>query len=174
MPVTLISFTAKLVENHVDLNWATATEVNSDRFEIHRSLNGKDWKTIGSVKAMEESTTNSDYNFKDTLIDATKNQNVYYRLKMIDQDETFAFSSIEAVKLNGTGSKISFFPNPTKNALNIETKEKVTSIQIYNTNGEKVLSVQNKDGLKTINVAELQPGVYVVHANEESFTIVKE
>lgn len=174
MPVTLISFTAKLVESHVDLNWATATEVNSDRFEIHRSLNGKDWKTIGSVKAMEEMTTNSYYSFKDTLIDAARNENVYYRLKMIDQDETFAFSSIEAVKLNGAGSKISFFPNPTKNALNIETKEKITSIEIYSISGEKVLSVQNQDGLKTVNVAQLQAGVYIVHANDESFTIVKE
>ncbi|MCF0049858.1 FG-GAP-like repeat-containing protein [Dyadobacter sp. LJ53] len=174
MPVTLISFTAKLIENQVDLNWATATEVNSDRFEIHRSLNGKDWKTIGSVKAMKEKATNSYYSFQDTLVAALHSQNVYYRLKMIDQDDTFTFSSIEAVKLNGKGSKISFFPNPTKNLLSIEAKDKVTSVEIFNANGVKVLSVQNQDGLKTINVAHLQTGSYIVRANDESFTIVKE
>jgi hypothetical protein len=174
MPVTLISFAAKLVENHVDLNWATATEVNSDRFEIQKSFNGKDWKVIGSVKAMEEMTTNSYYNFKDTLINKSQSGNVYYRLKMIDQDNTFAFSNIEAVKLDGTGSKISFFPNPAKNQLSIETKDKVTSVEIYSSKGVKVLSVQNQDGVKTIDIAHLQAGVYIVSANDESFTIVKE
>jgi len=174
MPVTLIDFAAKLVENHVDLNWSTATEVNSDKFEIQRSANGKDWKAIGSVKAMEDVDVNSYYKFKDTTIDGVSGQNIYYRLKMIDKDRTFAYSNIQVVKLNKVVSNISFFPNPTKDQLHIDAKEKVTSVEIFGSNGIKLLSVQNQDGVKTINIAKLPVGVYIVNANGESFTIVKE
>ena len=49
-PVELTSFTAKVRNNQVILNWQTATEVDNYGFEIERVSSNKVWEKIGFVK----------------------------------------------------------------------------------------------------------------------------
>ena len=47
IPVELTSFTASQYNNKVELNWITVSEKNNRGFEIERSLDGKQFSTIG-------------------------------------------------------------------------------------------------------------------------------
>lgn len=156
LPVTLVSFEAKAVENAALLSWVTTAEANSDRFEIERSLNGKKWETIGTVNAQGESASTTRYTFRDLTPAAADN---YYRLKMIDRDLTFSYSGIRSASFDGELS-LELYPNPVHEVLTIQTNHsKVKSVKITNVSGLKVYGASTA---RTINVKHLPDGVYVV------------
>ena len=51
VPVLFTKFGAQCNSNGTLISWATAQEANSSKFEIERSLNGTDWKTVATVAA---------------------------------------------------------------------------------------------------------------------------
>jgi uncharacterized delta-60 repeat protein len=63
--------------------------------------------------------------------------------------------------------KIVLYPNPVKDILNITLKEniQINSVQIYNTLGELVINQSDKNGISTINVSNLNKGVYSIILN---------
>lgn len=91
LPINLISFEGKKVENKTVLNWKTANEKNFSHFEIQRSANAKEFGFIGKVNAANAKY----YSFTD--LSPAKSIN-YYRLKMVDTDGSFTYSNIVAVE----------------------------------------------------------------------------
>jgi len=63
-----------------------------------------------------------------------------------------------------------FFPNPVKDILNISLKEDfpIKSIQIYNILGEKVLDLKNKKTFSTVDVSNLNRGLYLIQINSNA------
>ena len=168
LPVELISFNAKAAEKQIDLIWETATEVNSDYFEIQRSSDGKNWAQLGSVYSAGESRKANSYSFVDLGPEIGMN---YYRLKMVDRDKTFAYSSIKSV--NFEGRPTSLFPNPVLTRLNIDSEVLNTEIFIYDILGKEVLSQKNEQGVRSIDVSHLVPGPYLVKLKDKSYHIIK-
>lgn len=73
-------------ENHDEGNvlyWNTASEKNSDYFTIEKSLDGKHWEEIGTVKGAGNSEYEITYQYIDFDFRKTIN---YYRLKQTDFD----------------------------------------------------------------------------------------
>ncbi|MCF0049369.1 T9SS type A sorting domain-containing protein [Dyadobacter sp. LJ53] len=95
----------------------------------------------------------------------------YYRLKMMDKDETFAYSSIRSV--NFAGRATSLYPNPVLNTLNIDSENLDTEVRIYDVSGKEVLYQQDVKGIRTINVSSLIPGNYLVKLKNKSYHIIK-
>jgi hypothetical protein len=81
LPVELVSFEGQNIDEINFLDWETASESNSDIFEIEWSVDGEFWRPIGDVKAAGNSTESITYNFKHE--DYQKGLN-YYRLVQID------------------------------------------------------------------------------------------
>jgi hypothetical protein len=141
LPVTLISFSLVKEESNVRLNWNTSAETNSDRFEIQRSRDGKQWSKLGEVKAKGESTTNVAYTYLDQAPASGRN---FYRLKMIDHaadrlDGTFAYSSIKSISVDGK-EMIVAYPNPTDGPvhLTITDWKRVKSVTAIDITGRKM------------------------------------
>ena len=66
-------------------------------------------------------------------------------------------------------NEVGIFPNPATNILNIETKENILSINIYNTLGQMVLeNVANK-----IDISSLTAGTYFIKITTETGTVNK-
>ena len=112
LPVELIYFTATLKGDEALLEWATASELNNDRFEIERSLDGEEFELIGVVNGNGTTDVEQEYSF----IDEAPGQGLnYYRLKQIDFDGAFEYSDIAFVDYSD--SDIQFkavaYPNPT-------------------------------------------------------------
>ncbi len=158
LPVTLLSFTAIKENTQINLDWSTTSETNSDRFEIEHSLNGKEWNSIGSVASGEESDVKLNYHFIHTN---PSDGNNYYRLKMVDKDETFAFSSIKNIEFERVNLEI--YPNPVTDQLTIKMANwgSVNNIRLINSIGTTVYD-SGKTPKPLVNVTNLKQGIYIM------------
>ncbi|MFK8007481.1 MAG: T9SS type A sorting domain-containing protein [Saprospiraceae bacterium] len=116
LPVELTSFQAIQQNSHVHLQWETASERNTSHFSIERSTNGIDFKEIGSIQGSGDGVIAQHYTFKDI---SPENGINYYRLKIIDNDDTFEYSNIEVVIFENAPA-IQLFPNPVKETIQLE------------------------------------------------------
>ena len=81
VPVELTSFTAVSQNQQVTLNWATATEINNNGFEIQRSVANSEFVTVGFIKGVGTTTEQHEYSYTDRNL----SHGIYaYRLKQID------------------------------------------------------------------------------------------
>ncbi len=100
LPITLLYFNGDCKDSIVELNWATASEINNDYFTIEytNSLNDEDvmWTPIGIVNGAGNSNTMQTYQFIDKPILRDINAEIiYYRLKQTDYNGNYEyFSSI--------------------------------------------------------------------------------
>lgn len=107
LPVEFIRFDGHALNTASVLNWATASEVNSDYFEVQRSTNGADFKPIGRVNAGGFSTELSQYEFTDRMPEYGYN---YYRLRQVDRDGAEELTNVISVYF--TKQSMAVYPNP--------------------------------------------------------------
>lgn len=101
LPVTLVDFTARLDESSVRLDWATASETNASFFAIERSTDGLFFDEVSRSQAAGESNRLRNYLYIDEGIANRLTGTLYYRLRMVDFDESFEYSNIVAISLTG-------------------------------------------------------------------------
>ncbi|SDH37171.1 Por secretion system C-terminal sorting domain-containing protein [Dyadobacter soli] len=157
LPVTLTRFTAAAESRTVVLNWSTTEESNSDRFDIERSNNGKQWGRIASVASQGDSKVLVNYSHVDASPLAGQN---FYRLKMVDLDGTFAYSTIRLVEI-AAGSGLVPYPNPVVDKILIRDHQLVKQADLHNASGVKVLANQHPSSAG-IDVTRLPQGIYVI------------
>ena len=186
VPVELISFSGKLVDNLVELYWQTATETNNMGFEIERLQNSKieglqDWKTIGFVEGNGTTTEPKIYSF----IDENIVTGIYkYRLKQIDFDGTFEYSNeieIEAGSIPKEYVLFQNYPNPfnssTVISYSVPMEGKVT-IKLYNALGELITTIINDffdAGMHIVSLSSdnLPSGVYLYKLQTDTQVLIK-
>lgn len=130
LPVEFLKFYGRKESNNIHLKWTTATETNSDHFEITRSIDGKNFLTIGKVNASGNSTKIENYAFRDMNPFLGKN---YYQLKEVDINQQSLVSNI---------IEFDFDKNSTQNALIIPnpiTKESVVAFNVLVGNEFQIL-----------------------------------
>ncbi|SDF53328.1 Por secretion system C-terminal sorting domain-containing protein [Dyadobacter soli] len=157
MPVTLVTFKAAAEGQTALLSWATTMETNSDRFEIERSANGRKWTRIGTVRSQGESSVLVNYGFKDTNPAAGEN---LYRLKMIDFDHTYTYSSIQSVVFAENGIS-PVYPNPANGLLTFKNASQIREVSVRSLTGTRLLGTRKLDN-GSLDVSALEPGLYVV------------
>ena len=151
VPVELVSFTGKVEKNNVLLNWKTATEVNNFGFEIERSqtsnVNSQKWDKIGFINGSGNSNSPKEYSYID------KNMapgNYEYRLKQIDTDGQFDFSSSVFIEIKDNPEELSLFqnyPNPFNPSTKIRWQSTVSSwqtLKVYDVLGNEVAALVNE------------------------------
>lgn len=165
-PVTLLDFTAVKINNTTaGLEWQTATEQNSDHFEIERSVNGTDFYLIASVKAAGYSSNRISYNREDR--NALKGDN-YYRLKMVDKDGRFSYSVMRKLNFDDAEINITSYPNPFVEKVNVSVTANDAGyvlITLVDNTGKRLLTQSNtvQRGLNIIpvnNLSRLPGGIY--------------
>lgn len=67
LPVTLAEFNVKHEGAANLLEWTTASEMNSDHFEIEWSANAKNWTKIGEVAGVDAGIATTHYTFSDHI-----------------------------------------------------------------------------------------------------------
>jgi hypothetical protein len=175
LPVKLVSFTAMLNNNKVDLNWITATEMNVNHFVIERSTDGHTFSDAGVVVAFGNTTERKNYQYSDNIgsINATV---IYYRLRQVDIDGKFEYSATRIIRISKqTGNTITIltYPNPVTSELRITIPDnwqgKKVTYEFVNANGHVSGKSQVGSSSQTeiLNVSTLSPGLYIVKASCE-------
>lgn len=116
LPIVLDVFTAILnSDKTVGLSWNTLQETNSSHITIQRSADGENWEDLGTVQARGNSATETEYRFTD---EHPLTGNNFYRLQLVDLDNSFNYSEVKVVRTSTIGN-ISFFPNPARDYVNV-------------------------------------------------------
>lgn len=144
LPITLLDFTAKCVEDKIQLDWSTASETNNNYFEIEKSPDAVNWKSFAIISGAGNSSVVNNYSYID---DDANEPESFYRLKSVDFDGTYYYSKI--VYLNSCKKStpdFSLFPTPTKGTIFLKfsgDEKKIEKLDIYNLIGEIIYSSNN-------------------------------
>lgn len=167
LPVKLVSFSATRKEKQAHLKWTTTEETNSSHFEIQRSADGRTWTTLENVKAANESHVAAHYDALDKSPLAGQN---LYRLKMVDNDGTFAHSKIQTLTFNGPESA-SFYPNPVSDRLLLAetTLRNAVSLKLLDQTGKPVFETSKP--VPAIHTGYLSNGTYILQITRKDGTM---
>ena len=175
LPIELLSFDVTNTKDKILLNWTTATETNNDYFHVERSLDGLHWNVLDTLDGAGDSKELISYEYADLLPYHGRN---YYRLKQVDFDGKFEYSSVKSVVFD-YGSTL--FPNPTTGIVNVISKDDnadLTEAHVYNTMGQLLddkvtITVLSKTQIQ-VDLTHLPPGIYVIKTRTTSEVVAKE
>ena len=119
LPVDIISFSGKLVDNKVMLEWVAENEIKFDHYEVERSINGISFKNIGTTKAMNKRK----YTFADDA-ETIRGQRVNYRVKMVDKDGQFKYTAVLSMHIP-LNTKFTIYPNPARTTIQLQMNKNV-------------------------------------------------
>ena len=167
VPVELTSFTALVNDKEVTLSWSTATELNNLGFEIQRKFTSNNFATVGSIKGQGTTTNPNQYSYIDKLIEGGK---YYYRLKQVDFDGTYEYSSVVEVEVRMV-DKFTLeqnYPNPFNPSTTVKyslPKQANVTVKIFDMLGREIETLVNEEKFAgtyevTWNVINLPTGVY--------------
>lgn len=174
LPISLLFFQGRREGNEVITNWATASEINFDYFDVERSTNGKDFVSIGKVKGHGTTSVRNDYALSDEKPRIGKN---YYRLKAIDFDNYTEYFNVISVDFSA-GKIFLVSPNPSdglsvgfvKNFIS----EGSTTLVIYDNLSNMIGEYKLLDDTESIAFSyPLPSGVYYAKAIADGFVKVE-
>ena len=122
LPVKLIDLTAEWQEIDGLITWHTSEEIGTDHFAIERSLDrGQTFEEIGQVHAIGNSTETQAYEYWDMNIGNTSQNEILYRLRIIDVEGYEEYSDMVSLYKNDLRVEMALevFPNPTQDLLHI-------------------------------------------------------
>lgn len=129
LPLNWLNFTAvKNPDNTtVGAKWQTANEINNHHFELERSIDGRNFIIIGSSNAGHNNSGVQTYLFNDLAPVMGTN---YYRVKQVDNDGKFTYSTIATVVFSKAGALWSVYPNPAKEKTTLYAKSNLNAVQV--------------------------------------------
>lgn len=158
LPVTWLYFNVNLQNNQPLLKWATASEQNSAYFVVERN-SGNGFASLDTVKAIGNSGSTTQYNYTDRNPLAGT---LLYRLKQADIDGKFVYSTVVSLTINQTTKVISFYPNPTRNIINIRLpiNEQQAQLKIHDNKGSLIRQVKLTSNQSTLDLSAVPAGIY--------------
>ncbi len=165
LPVTLLYFNVQCNGQSKEFSWATASETNSDYFQIMESQDNVNFKPIGKIQAAGQSYQTQEYRFAlEGLSD-----DAYYRLKQVDYDGreeniSMVYNSCE----QDNEHNISVYPNPFNGTeLNLLSSHHIgeSQIKLYDTSGRVIWDMQYNvsEGNNAIRFNKKPaPGAYIL------------
>jgi hypothetical protein len=183
LPVNLLSFTATALEDDVLVSWQTASETNNKGFEVERSVDGNSFEQIAFVKGANNSTRIKNYATSDyKAFEIAQSTRLYYRLKQLDNDGSFTYSSVVLVNRdNMETNDFIVFPNPFVNEFTISlhaNQNEVSSIDLLDLQGKLVSKQmialnQGLNKLPITNLSQVQAGIYFLRVSHNGTFQIK-
>ena len=178
----MVSFTASAIQGGAQIEWSTATEINSAVFEVERrALNGGSWSTIATLQAAGTSFAPKYYSYLD---EGVGTGSFAYRLKQIDKDGTYSYFGAAEVVI-GVAKEFRIagnYPNPfnpsTKISFSVASDDHAT-MKVYNMMGQEVATLFNgpavAGSMYTVNfdAANLTSGVYFSRLESHGVSAVR-
>jgi hypothetical protein len=173
LPVELLSFEILNEQDHVEIKWATATELNNDYFIIERGIDGKSFSEIGTITGGGTSNEVLKYAFID---DQPLSGMYYYRLIQYDYDGQF--EHLKTGVINRIGKEIRTIkvgPNPFSENLTISfdsDEAGIVDLVVTDTQGKRMFSdiieVSTGANLHSIEQADKLPkDIYLVNLSQK-------
>ena len=169
LPLTLIEFYSVVQDHSILLNWTSTDELDFRGFELERRLVDSEFETIGWIEAIGNSDITHSYSYIDET--AIPNTDYFYRLKMINDDNTFEWSEVVFARINDViENHLSISPNPIDDELRINITSPIVEkahIEIYSLDGRKVtqfpFDVEVGPNELSMSSQNLEAGTYILN-----------
>jgi hypothetical protein len=170
LPAELLYFTGGFNGENVDLNWATASEMNSDFFAVERSSEGLSFSELTRIQSAGYSTSLNEYSAVDT--DPLPGLS-YYRLRLVDIDGELKYSGVLFINTKGAGELTigNIFSEDGMLYFQINSKPgSRISLEIIDIAGRKIVvseeEPENTHQQYTVPEALLSNGIYLLKAGD--------
>ena len=178
LPVELTDFQVTASNNDkVNINWASATEINHKLYEIERSQNGKDFESIKQTVAKGDVNKAAQYSF----IDETPYSGVsYYRLRMIGKNGTDDLSKVLSVTFKSSKVRLKFYPNPVQDNVRIYIASPSSddfNLDIFDVTGKLIWSkkiiTESESSESLVDTHNWSKGIYFLKLSNKSTVITE-
>jgi len=142
------------------IDWVSEAELNSDRYILERSGDGKHFNKLTELLANGKSSTYTHWDVN-PLIGSN-----YYRLQMVESNGNNSYSKIVSAFVQDGEFHVAAYPNPAKDALTVKAFGKIMGtarITITDASGMMVRAVVNNEAEITIHLDGLAAGIYFLH-----------
>ncbi len=176
LPVELTKFEGRNNDKgeHI-LTWETQAEINSSHFTLEHSKDGRNFLSMETIPAKGNTELLSQYESINTTPSYRDN---YYRLKIVDLDNSFEYSSVIYLPLNSVNDLIAIVPNPSEGIFQLSKTsfDNDLNIKVFNSVGQLVNEkTWNKNENNFSLDLTFQPnGIYWVQVFSQSNLVVME
>jgi hypothetical protein len=179
LPVDVLSFTGKnMSKSSNKLEWIVAQETDLDHYLVQRSFDGATFTDLDVLMATSNVKLQKTYSYYDKSFEETIN---YYRLKIVDKDGSFKYSSMIAINTDPESKFLvnKIFPNPASKQLfasiDVPTDADV-EYEIMDITGRPIYEAKQRYTIGTnlinVNIENLKAGIFYIKfkCNNESKT----
>ncbi|MBE7172844.1 MAG: IPT/TIG domain-containing protein [Williamsia sp.] len=118
LPVTFRSVKATEKDHALLVQWSVENQLGIQRYEVEKSSTGRSFLAAHSVASKEGRAGGVSYSWLDQQVETGAN---FYRIRSVDQNGQFTYSTVVKVSVAGKLSGISFYPNPvTGNTISLQ------------------------------------------------------
>jgi hypothetical protein len=166
LSVKISDITAVNVGTRNKVDWASSTEAIGAKYELQRSVDGKNFIGIATVNAKGEA---SSY----THIDETPATGVnYYRVKLIDLNGEYGYTKIVSatVKASFSAFNVEAYPNPVSSVVTVKvngTMSDNASVVVTDVTGKVIRTAKLDSDKLDINLGDIAPGVYFIKYSDD-------
>lgn len=165
LPVDLANFTATAQSGKTHLEWTAATGINTAFFDVQSSTDQSTWESIGTVQATSNGNTLEKYSFVHPNPGQGAN---YYRLRIVDLDTHYGFSTIREVTFAGANLRVTGYPNPTKGSFTIVSNASaITGVTLMSIDGKPLREITGFISGNSINLGSYPTGLYFIAVRDE-------
>lgn len=171
LPVELLHFDGTCAEGLITLNWATASELNCERFEIERYSDAEGWKALGALPALGDGTGSTRYAFTDRPPDTED----ALRYRLMEVEASGRSVALRTIVVQGCtfDDRMMIFPNPADMGFTVRIPshliENTRHLDVRDALGRSILRMNGAElALRVmVNVHDLNPGAYTVALSDD-------
>ncbi len=180
LPISLVKFEATKLAEKVKISWATATEVNNDKFIIERSADGENFERVTEVRGAGNSRELNAYE----VVDANPLKGTsYYRLTQYDFNGEFETFAPVAVSMERGGLSVEHVAGSVEQgaeSMGLRVFSPLASnatISVRDLSGRTIYSekIMLQEGYQNFNLATTNfgAGIYLVSLNSGTEVVMK-
>lgn len=168
-------FTAEYVyedeENYgVQLQWNSVAPILPTYCHLYRATNGGEYELLHDV--VPEGTAQHFVCFDDTEIGSYSYMlTLEYIFDGQDCTSDPVYATVEVTSVDEQGHAMGIYPNPVNEKLTVECAEAIETLEVYNTLGALVYTVEGRGNKMEVNTANLPKGTYILRATTASTVI---
>lgn len=172
LPVELTAFQVSCEEYQIQIQWSTASELNSSHFDVEKSNDLINWNLISETAAAGNS--NKEINYQTSDLERSSKV-IYYRLKQVDLNgESKVYGPISTLCEIESNSMV-VYPNPSQGEYQVEINWTETStnaqLQLLDLTGKVIdeMDVNLNTGTTHLqfNQGNLPMGTYLIRLNNK-------
>ncbi len=157
LPVNFKSFYAVKSGDDAKLTWDVSNGEKNDYFNVLRSADGRNFKTVQTVKAVGNGQSDNNYQTTDINLSKLGSREVYYQIQQFDKDGQNTKSPVRMLSVDGLGKSVTAFPNPAKTTTKVvvDAPEAGKGTLIMRDAAGRQVKVVNAQFFKGINQVEM-------------------